>query len=172
MWQLQMKVATRELTAKVTHLANAVGLGARLMPGARAKPTPIAYGFERNVLTSDRDVFGWCLNQITAHPELAIGGPSMQWTYAALEEMARLYVAPLPKIPMLVLMGTEETVVSPSVIRSQVAKMAEGELVMLEGARHEVFMEQPEIREQIWRRIDAFLDAAPTRRGYSAAAGS
>ena len=96
----------------------------------------------------------------------------MQWTYAALEEMARLYVAPLPKIPMLVLMGTEETVVSPSVIRSQVAKMAEGELVMLEGARHEVFMERPEIREQIWRRIDAFLDAAPTRRGYSAAAGS
>ena len=69
----------------------------------------------------------------------------MQWTSAALEEMARLYVAPLPTLPMLVLLGTEETVVSAAVIRGQVARMAAGELVDLPGARHEIFMERPEI---------------------------
>ena len=75
----------------------------------------------------------------------------MQWTYAALEEMARLYVAPLPRLPMLVMLGSDETVVSSSIIRSQVAKMAEGALLELPGARHEIFMERPEIQAEVWR---------------------
>lgn len=172
MWHLQMKAATRELTAKMTRLANLVGLGGRLMPGTRAQPTPVSVSFEGNALTSDPQVFAWCVNQISLHPELSLGGPSMQWTYAALEEMARLYVAPLPKVPMLVLLGTEETVVSSSVIRSQVAQMAQGEVVELAGARHEIFMERPEIQTETWRHIDAFLDKVPARRGYAAATGS
>jgi lysophospholipase len=171
MWHLQMKAATRELTSKVTRMANVVGLGARLMPGTQARPTALAVNFAGNPLTSDPEIFAWCVEQVTAHPELGLGGPSMQWTYAALEEMARLYVAPLPKLPALVLLGSEETVVSTGVIRSQVARMAEGELVELPGARHEIFMERPEIQAEAWRRIDAFLAAVPARRGYAAAAG-
>lgn len=159
MWHLQMKAATRELTSKMTQLANVVGLGARLMPGTRPGPTTLAVAFEGNALTSDPEVFAWCVEQVTAHPELALGGPSMQWTYAALEEMARLYVAPLPRVPVLVMLGGDEEVVSPSIIRSQVAQMEAGELLELEGARHEIFMERPEILEQVWRHIDAFLAA-------------
>jgi lysophospholipase len=171
MWHLQMKAATRELTTKMTRLANVLGFGGRLMPGTRAQPT-MSIGYEGNSLTTDLNTFAWCFNQITVHPDLALGGPSMQWTYAALEEMARLYVAPLPKLPMLVMLGSEETVVSASVIRSQVAQMAEGELVELEGARHEIFMETPEIRSKVFRRIEAFLEAVPARRGNVAATGS
>ena len=145
------------------------GLGGRLTPGARAVPTAVAVGFESNALTSDPDVYRWCLDQITAHPELSLGGPSMQWTSAALQEMARLYIAPLPKLPALVLLGSVETVVSSAVIRSQVARMAAGELAEFEGARHEIFMERPEILAQVWERIDRFLDAVPARRGLAAA---
>ncbi len=172
MWHLQMKAATRELTAKMTRLANVMGLGARLMPGTTSRPTAVAVGFPGNVLTSDAETFAWCLNQITVHPDLALGGPSIQWTYAALEEVARLYVAPLPRIPMMVFLGTEETVVSTSVIRSQLKQMAEGEVVELRGARHEIFMENPRIRAEVMRRIDGFLDTVPARRGEAAAAGS
>jgi lysophospholipase len=172
MWHLQMKAATRELTAKMTKLANVMGLGARLMPGTTARPTAVAVGYAGNVLTSDAETFAWCLNQITVHPDLALGGPSIQWTYAALEEVARLYVAPLPRLPMLLFLGDAETVVSTSVIRSQVKQMAQGELVDLPGARHEIFMERAEIRAEVFRRIDAFLESVPARRGYAAAAGS
>ena len=84
----------------------------RLMPGTRDKPTALAVDFEGNALTTDRDTFAWCVDQIAAHPELSLGGPSMQWTRAALEEMARLYIAPLPNLPVLALLGGEETVVS------------------------------------------------------------
>lgn len=170
MWHLQMRAATRELTAKMTQLANLVGLGGRLTPGTHPGPTTLAVTFEGNALTSDRAAFDWIVRQISTYPELALGGPSMQWTYAALEEMARLYVAPLPKVPVLAFLGTEETVVSASVIRSQVAKMAEGELVVLPGARHEILMEMPEIQSQVWTRLADFFDAVPVPRGVSAAA--
>lgn len=165
MWHLQMKAATRELTAKMTRIANSIGFGHRLMPGTNARPTPLAVGFEGNALTSDPDTFAWCVRQILAHPELSLGGPSVQWTRAALEEMARLFVAPLPSLPILVFLGTDESVVSPSIIRTQVRQMRQGTLVTLDGARHEILMERSEILESVWSRIDAFVASVPHRSG-------
>jgi lysophospholipase len=141
------------------------------MPGTRSRPTTLAISFEGNALTSDEATFGWCVEQITAHPELALGGPSMQWTRAALEEMARLYIAPLPNLPVLVFLGSDENVVSAGMIRRQVAQMAQGALMDLPGARHEIFMERAEIRAAVWRRVDEFLAAVPARRGARAQAG-
>ncbi|HVH03880.1 MAG TPA: alpha/beta hydrolase [Amaricoccus sp.] len=168
MWRLHMKAATRELTARMTRIAYLAGLGARLTPGARPEPTAVAMGYPGNPLTSDPEVFAWCLAQITAHPELALGGPSMQWTSAALQEMTRLAIAPLPTLPVLVLLGGVETVVSGAMIRRQLAGMPAGELAELPGARHEIFMERPEIVAEVWRRIDGFLDGLPARRGAAA----
>jgi lysophospholipase len=165
MWHLQMKAATRELTAKMTRIANSIGFGHRLMPGTNARPTALAVDFEGNALTSDPETFEWCVHQITVHPELALGGPSVQWTRAALEEMARLFVAPLPSLPIQVFLGTDESVVSPSIIRAQVRQMKQGTLVMIDGARHEILMERPEILDQVWERIDAFLATVPNRSG-------
>lgn len=167
MWHLQMRAATRELTSKMTQLASLVGLGLRLTPGASPRPTALAVAFEANALTSDPEHFAWCVGQITAHPELSLGGPNVQWTRAALEEMARLYVAPLPNLPVLTFLGSEERVVSASVVRTQMRAMRAGRLVEIEGARHEIFMERPEILAQVWREIDAFLAlqaAAPVAR--------
>ncbi len=167
MWRLQMRAATRELTTKMTRLANVLGLGLRLTPGTNREPTPLAVAFEGNALTSDPDRFAWAVRQITSHPELALGGPNVQWTRAALEEMARLYVAPLPNLPVLSFLGTEETVVSASMIRTQMAQMRHGQLVVLEGARHEIFMERPSVEAEVWAAIDAFLargaDGGPAR---------
>jgi lysophospholipase len=160
MWRLHMKAATRELTGRLARLAHLTGFGGRLTPGTRRDPTPIAVGFELNPLTSDPDVFAWCLAQITAHPELALGGPSMQWTSAALREMARLAAGPLPSLPALVLLGGVETVVSSAMIRRQVARMPRGEIAVFPSARHEIFMERPEIVSAVWERIDRFLDDA------------
>lgn len=157
MWHLQMRAATRQLTSKMTRLANILGMGMRLTPGASARPTPLAVGFEANALTSDPEHFAWAVRQITAHPELSLGGPNVQWTRAALEEMARLFVAPLPSVPALVFLGTAESVVSSAMIRAQVGKMKAGRLVTLHGARHEIFMEAPAIQAQVWAEIDGFL---------------
>jgi lysophospholipase len=71
--------------------------------------------------------------------------------------MARLYVGPLPGQPVLTFLGSDETVVAASVIRSQVRRMAHGELVLCPGAKHEILMERPETLAHVWRHIDAFL---------------
>ncbi len=169
MWHLQMRAATREITARFTQVAYMIGLGMRRMPGTRERPTALAVDFDTNALTTDRDTFAWCVSQIATHPELALGGPSMQWTRAALEEMARLYIAPLPNVPVLALLGSEESVVSASVIRTQVGQMAQGSILDLPGARHEIFMERPEVLDQVWARIDSFLDPTAARPGLAAA---
>ena len=72
-----------------------------------------------------------------------------------------------PNLPVLVMLGSDEGVVSAAVIRAQLAQMAQGELLALPGARHEIFMERPEVLAEVWRRIDAFLAAVP-RRGLAA----
>jgi lysophospholipase len=53
-----------------------------------------------------------------------------------------------------------------------VAKLERGELVLLEGARHEILMERPAIQAAVWARIDGFLDTVPERRARPAAAGA
>lgn len=159
MWHLQMRAATRELTSKMTRLAGLLGLGLRLTPGSHARPTPLAIAFESNALTSDPEYFAWSVRQITTRPELSLGGPNVQWTRAALEEMARLFVAPLPNLPVLTFLGSEESVVSSSIIRTQVGQMKQGQLVTLPGARHEIFMETPAMQAEVWAAIDGFLDA-------------
>ena len=92
----------------------------------------------------------------------------MQWTSAALQEMARLAIAPLPVLPTLVLLGGVETVVSSATIRRQVAQMARGELAEFPAARHEIFMERPEIVAEVW----APDRPLPRRRRRRAAGGS
>lgn len=160
MWHLQMRAATRELTARVAQVASFIGLGGRRTPGTRDLPAPEEVPFLGNPLTGDPEQFAWCSRQIVAHPELALGGPSIQWTYAALEEMARLSVVPLPAIPVTVFLGSEESVVASGVIRSRVARMPRGELVQCPGARHEILMERSEVQEAVWRRFSALIDAA------------
>ena len=164
MWRLQMRAATRELTSKMTRLANLTGFGARLMPGTRPGPTAHE-GFAENALTSDEATFAWCVRQIAAHPELALGGPSMQWTYAALEEMARLHVAPLPRIPDAGDAGRRGNGgVEP---RDPQPGGADGGGRASRASRRaaRIFMEAPAVRAEVWRAVDRFLESVPARRG-------
>lgn len=172
MWHLQMRAATRQVAASLAKLTNLAGFGVRRFPGTNREPSALALAFENNVLTGCADHFSWFGRQLTTHPELGLGGPSIQWTYAALEEMARLYIAPLPGIPVLVFLGSEEQVVSASVIRIQTEKMRRGELVEIEGARHEIWMERPAIQARVWEAVDDFLLRVPERRAEMPRAAS
>ncbi len=162
MWHLQMRAATRQVTASLAQFANLVGFGARRFPGTNREPSALALAFEGNVLTGCADHFTWFGRQLGAHPELGLGGPSVQWTYAALEEMARLYIAPVPRLPVLAFLGTEEHVVSANVVRIQIGKMPRGELALIEGARHEMWMERPAVQQRVWAAVDDFLARALT----------
>ncbi len=159
MWGLQMSTAAREIATRVAQIAGRLGLGHRPTPGTGGTPAAGAAAFAANRLTTDPERFAWCAAQIAAHPELALGGPSLQWTRAAFLEMTRLGRTALPDLPVLVLLGSDEQVVSPRTVHALTAKLPQGALVPLEGARHEILMERDAIQAQVWARIAGFVAA-------------
>ena len=170
MWGLNLRTATKGLAAAIAVMAGGFGLGDRQMPGTAARAG--ALPFAGNVLTSDAEAFRWCLAQLTAHPELGLGSPSVAWTGGALREARRVARGPMPDVPALVLLGSEELVVAPADVRRVARRMPRGELVELPGARHEIFMERPQVTAEAWRRIDALLGRTGPAARVQAAAGA
>jgi lysophospholipase len=89
--------------------------------------------FDDNPLTTDRDQFDYMSRQVAAHPELALGGPSVLWVKAALEETAALMAMPAPDIPTVTLFGTREGIVEVPAIEARMANWPKGRLIPIEG---------------------------------------
>ncbi|WP_299840883.1 alpha/beta fold hydrolase [uncultured Jannaschia sp.] len=157
MWGLPLAPHRRLVGWVASSLASGLGFGERLAPGAAKVADPAAAPFEGNLLTTDSEMFAWMKRQITVHPELALGGPSFGWIWAALREMHRLAREPAPDTPCLTFLGTDEDIVSPDAIHVRMGSWSNGTLEMVEGARHEVLMEGPETRRRLYDRIAAHL---------------
>ena len=152
------------------------GLGAGLRAGAAltgpfgrdaayAPTTGPEYGlssmvYAGNPLTSDRAQFERMQAQLVAHPQIAIGGPSLRWLAAALVEMRRLRRAPSPRVRALIGLGGTERVVSPRAIRERAASWPQAELIDYPGAEHEILMEGPDVREDFLKRAMGLFDEA------------
>ena len=152
------------------------GLGAGLRAGAAltgpfgrdaayAPTTGPEYGlssmvYAGNPLTSDRAQFERMQAQLVAHPQIAIGGPSLRWLAAALVEMRRLRRAPSPRVRALIGLGGAERVVSPRAIRERAASWPQAELIDYPGAEHEILMEGPDVREDFLKRAMGLFDEA------------
>lgn len=153
MWGLRMTAAQRPVAWSVSSVSRALALGYRLAPGQEATPSVLACGFAGNLLTSDGETWDWLRAQVTAGPELALGGPSLHWLHEALREMRRLMAGPAPDVPALALVGSEEAVVDSARIRRRLADWPGARLLTLEGGRHELLMERPMLRGQALAEI-------------------
>ncbi|RMD89208.1 MAG: alpha/beta hydrolase [Alphaproteobacteria bacterium] len=148
-------------------LAPVIGLAARLTGRERKAYMPstgpdcyLTTGeFADNTLTTDREHWDYMRRQVVAHPELGLGGPSIRWVRLAMAETRRLARLPSPDTPALCFLGSEEAVVDPQAIRARMARWPGGELVEVDGARHEILMEAPAIRAPVMARIVEFLTA-------------
>jgi lysophospholipase len=116
--------------------------------------------FDDNPLTTDRDQFDYMSRQVAAHPELALGGPSVLWVKAALEETAALMKLPAPDIPTVTLVGTRESIVEVPAIESRMASWPRGRLITVEGGLHEMLMEVPDLRSAALSAITEHFAAA------------
>ncbi|MEO0913070.1 MAG: alpha/beta hydrolase [Pseudomonadota bacterium] len=114
---------------------------------------------EGNPLTTDLDVFRRLQDHARAVPELTLGGASFGWLSAAFRETAALAEAEPAKGPILTFLGTEERIVEAEPIHRQSGRQPHAELVLCEGAQHEIWMERPETQAPVWERIEAFLGA-------------
>ncbi len=127
------------------------------MPGTR----PASYigdtPFLINLLTSDKDHYDYMCAQSKARPEFALGGPTLHWFSQARAEMEALHRAERPSIPTASFVGTRELVVDPDAIRTMHEDWPSGELHIIEGGKHEMMMEAPEIRAAFMLGAISFL---------------
>ncbi len=152
MWGIVMGAGLRPIARALGWASRPFGLAARHAPGTGPASYTDAAPFEGNLLTTDREAYAFMRAQVVAHPALALGGPSLQWLHEALIEEVALARRPSPPVPCLCGLGSEEGIVSASVIRERMARWPGGRLEVHEGARHELMMERAAVRE-------AFLSA-------------
>lgn len=161
MWGIAVSGAMRPVAWTMAWGARWLHQGHRYTPGTKSETYVNQFAFEGNVLTTDPDQYAYMQAQVTAHPELSLGGPSMHWLYEALTETRRLARKPAPSVPVVTFLGSNERVVDPGPVHTRMAYWPSGELALLEGAEHEVLMEVPAIRDHVLERIKSQFAAYP-----------
>lgn len=159
MWGLNLPGLQGHLAPYIANIGVALGRGRKALPAQPKGFYLTRAAFKGNSLTCDEDYWLYMRAQILHHPALALGAPSHLWLKAALAEMAALETLEAPTMPMLAIVGGDESIVSPAAIRRITARLPNGSLLEIPGARHEIWMEAPEVQQQCWAETDAFLTA-------------
>lgn len=159
MWGISMATWMRPLAQVVTAMAAPFGQAYRYAPGTGAKTYVAEAPFAGNVLTTDRGMWDYMRAQVTAHPEMSLGGPSLAWLRAALTECAELMRMPAPDLAAVVALGSQERVVDVPPIHLRMAGWARGQLDIYPGVEHEVLMESASVRRRFFDRACALFDA-------------
>lgn len=159
MFGISMAAWLRPVAVLVGALSAPLGLGARYAPTTGPQSYLQQVPFLGNVLTSDREMWDYMLGQVREVPELALGGPSIAWLHAAMQECAALSVQPAPDLPAICALGTAEKVVDVAPIHLRMAGWAKGQLDLYPGAEHEIMMEGPAVRARFFDRAVALFDA-------------
>jgi lysophospholipase len=129
----------------------------RLVPTRNLRNASFTSEYDGNNLTNNTKEYAFRAEQLSEHPNLEIGGPSIGWVSEALADTRKLRNKPLPEVPTLCIVGTNENIVSLKAIREVMTRWETGELIEFEGAQHELLIETPDVTERIWDKIDQLL---------------
>ena len=116
--------------------------------------------FENNPLTSDRARFERMRDFEAANPDLRTGVPTIGWVHAATDSIALVRdpeFAGLVRVPVLMLIGSSERIVSISAAEEMGRRLKAGRTLIIAGGLHELLMERDSIRDQVWAAFDAFI---------------
>ncbi len=117
----------------------------------------LAREFASNHVTHDERRYRFTEAWFKADPRLSLGGPTIGWARQAARSMsAALAPGYLESIdlPLVLMSATEDQLID---IRSHgpiVARLKQGELVVVPGAKHEIMMETDPLRAQFWQAFD------------------
>ena len=157
MWGIYVEPRLRFVAGMVSKFSRTLGFGARYIPSAGPANYVEKQPFKGNVLTNDAATYKWMQDHLAQHPVLGLGGPSCNWYNRAVCECCDLRKhAPAPH-ETLVFLGTNEAIVDAEVIHELMASWSNGKLVEIDGAQHEILMEEPHVRKQFWDEVDSYL---------------
>lgn len=146
MWGIRFSPGLAPVATGLAAVASTLGGGTAYAPSTGPETYLMTAPFQDNTLTSDETTWAWMRRQLTVHPELALGGPTLTWLHVGMAEIRWMHRQPAPQIPTLVLLGSHERIVNTDMVRQRMAGWREGRLVILPGAEHETLMEGPHLR--------------------------
>ena len=159
MWGILMADWMRPVAKILSKGARWLAFDHRYAPGTNSATYVTAVPFVGNMLTTDAEMWGYMRAQMLAHPELALGGPSLGWLQAALAECAALERMASPKYPVICALGSQERIVDVRPVLARMGRWPEGRLDLYPGAEHEVLMERPATRQAFLGRAVALFAA-------------
>lgn len=157
MWGIYLPPLLRILAKIISTIGPRIGFSSVFSPNTSADNYVQINPFSGNTLTNDKETYEWLTSQLDAHPELGIGGPSINWLHQALMECAKLRRMPSPKHDCICILGSEEAIVSSKAIKHIIGKWPNGKLINVPGAQHEIFMEEQHVLELAWTEVDQLL---------------
>lgn len=153
MWDILMAAPMRPLVSVLTRVARGLGRDNGLAPTTEAVPYVNSAAFDGNSLTNDPGMYQMMRDQLAAHPDLCLGGPSLRWLAEALRECKTLSARPSPDMACLTFLGSDEAIVSPTAIHDRMGRWPRGRLELVETGRHEVLMDAPPMRNDVMDKI-------------------
>lgn len=166
MWGIHMSPVMRPMGWAMAMGGTAMGFGSKLTPNTTAESYVLTQDFDGNTLTSDPALYQMMQDQLAAHPELSLGGPSLHWLREALLETRHLASRASPDLPCVTFLGTQEAIVDSAAVRTRMQIWPRGALEVVDTAQHEVLMETSAIRTRVFDRIAALF--SNTRESASA----
>lgn len=160
MWGIRISAPVRPAAWAVSWTSRRLGLSHNYAPSTGADSYVATAPFEDNLLTRDPEMFAFLKQQLQAHPELSLGGPSLHWLHEALLETRALAALPAPDVPCVTFVGDNERIVSIRRIRDRMARWPRGRLEVVKDGEHEVLMEDAETRARIFAITCAHFEAA------------
>ncbi|MEO6395417.1 MAG: alpha/beta hydrolase [Devosia sp.] len=145
--------------ARIGELACLLGFSRRGV-GRATDELPSERGFGGNPLTSDFNRYMRTVNIWADRPDLIVAKPTFRWAAASMRAMAAAASDDFPlaiKAPVLMLAAARDEVVSTSAIEQLGLRMRTGRHAVVPTSRHEMFMENDEIRSQVFAAFDAFV---------------
>lgn len=162
MWGIALAPHMRLLAGGLSTLMPKLGRGHLLPPGRSTDSYVLTEPFESNMLTTDPAMFQMMRDQLSAHPELELGGPSFTWLREAFAETKHLASRAAPNLPAVSWLGTNERIVDSAAIVSRMEGWKGGRLEMVQRGEHEVLFEGPERRSEIFDALQKMFLATVT----------
>lgn len=147
MWGIRIAPHLRPIATVLSHLMPKIGQGHRLPMGTTLNPYVADAPFDDNMLTTDEEMYDMMRDQLIAHPDLSLGGPSYVWLREALAETKHLSLRAAPSLPCITFLGSNERIVHIGRIKERMENWKNGQLQMVQGAEHEILMETPALRD-------------------------
>ena len=82
----------------------------------------------------------------------------MGWLYAALKETRDLVKCPSPEVPCISFYGDQDVTVNTAAIIDRMNRWPNGTIEPISNAKHELFLELPDVRNAVIGRIIDFFN--------------